>query len=73
MKTTNAILAVVAVLLALNLLVKGTSVAVAQETGGRIGACCFSDGTCIVILDTKCQQGGGGFYGDGSTCADITC
>ena len=72
-RTIVASITVCSVLLALNLLVMGTSIATAQETEGPMGACCFSDGTCIVMSPDSCQKAGAIFHGIGLTCGDIIC
>ena len=56
-----------AVLLALNLLTRGTSVAVAQESAGIEGACCdvVQNGDCQWRTEESCAKIGGIYYGDG--------
>ena len=38
-----------------------------------IGACCFDDGTCDVLMDTECAMQGGAYQGDGELCSPNPC
>ncbi|MCH8242177.1 MAG: hypothetical protein IH897_06145, partial [Planctomycetes bacterium] len=38
-----------------------------------LGACCFDDGTCIEISECNCDNQGGTYSGDGTTCAGVVC
>ncbi|TWT46296.1 hypothetical protein RAS1_27490 [Phycisphaerae bacterium RAS1] len=37
-----------------------------------VGACCIQ-GVCSINTQTACQQGGGTYQGDGTTCAGVNC
>ncbi len=37
------------------------------------GACCFPDGSCQIKSPAQCQQAGGWYRGDNSTCQPDTC
>lgn len=37
------------------------------------GACCLTDGSCVVIEDGACQQQGGVYQGDGVSCMGLQC
>ncbi len=37
------------------------------------GACCFADGSCVVLTRSTCQQEGGTWQGPGSVCAPNPC
>ena len=65
---TTITMSACAVLLALNLLAKGTSVAVAQETEGPTGVCCFPTGVCGGTTLTICLDNGGVFYEGEDEC-----
>ncbi len=43
-----------------------------QTQAAATGACCFDPGVCAVVLESKCNQLGGAYQGDGTTCLD-TC
>ena len=70
-RTIVALLSVIAVLLALNLL-PGHRAVVAN--GPLIGACCLQDGTCIDTTSAECGNtpDAVAFHGD-TTCAEVTC
>ncbi|QOJ15519.1 MAG: proprotein convertase P-domain-containing protein [Planctomycetia bacterium] len=38
-----------------------------------VGACCFADGSCIVVDGAVCNSAGGGYQGTGSTCSPSPC
>ena len=38
-----------------------------------LGACCFDDGTCTEISECNCDNQGGTYSGDGTTCAGVVC
>ncbi|MCX6833535.1 MAG: hypothetical protein NTW07_00115, partial [candidate division Zixibacteria bacterium] len=35
------------------------------------GACCYPNGTCVVMTAPACGQGGGTYAGDGTDCSDL--
>lgn len=38
------------------------------------GACCFPGGTpCVIVSETQCFNGGGAYFGDGSSCDPSPC
>ncbi len=37
------------------------------------GACCFADGSCVVLEQQQCEEQGGSYQGDGSTCEPDPC
>ncbi len=37
------------------------------------GACCFPNGSCSTLLETSCAAAGGTFWGQGTTCSNVTC
>ncbi|HEX2836650.1 MAG TPA: choice-of-anchor X domain-containing protein [Phycisphaerales bacterium] len=37
------------------------------------GACCFPNGSCSTLLETSCATAGGTFWGQGTTCSNVTC
>jgi hypothetical protein len=37
------------------------------------GACCFSDGSCVLLLEADCSAQGGTFQGDGTNCDSTDC
>ncbi len=37
------------------------------------GACCFADGSCVVLEQQMCEEPGGSYQGDGSTCEPNPC
>jgi hypothetical protein len=37
------------------------------------GACCFADGSCVVVFRDECAAAGGEFQGDGSACDPNPC
>lgn len=37
------------------------------------GACCFADGTCLVLGQTACGEQGGNYMGNGTTCDPNEC
>jgi hypothetical protein len=40
--------------------------------GGRVGACCLEDGSCIVTTESECS-GGGEYQGDDTSCDPNNC
>lgn len=72
-KTIVAMLAVVAVLLALNLIAGGERAANAQANSA-LGACCLAGGVCDDGYTAgACEAIGGLFLGDGTTCVAGIC
>lgn len=43
------------------------------DAGPRPGACCFPDGSCVVLFEDECTAGGGSFQGEGTTCDPDPC
>ena len=39
----------------------------------QAGACCLSDGECVEVIETECQNQGGRFNDPGSVCASTLC
>tara|TARA_Y100000589_G_scaffold329326_2_gene375539 strand:+ start:486 stop:2948 length:2463 start_codon:yes stop_codon:yes gene_type:complete len=37
------------------------------------GACCTTNGQCVFVSQTICDNAGGDYQGDGVECADVTC
>jgi len=37
------------------------------------GACCFPDGSCLILYAAECAAQGGSYGGDGVTCAQVFC
>ena len=74
-RTTNTLLAVVAMMLAANLIVTLTQSASGNEAfGGSPGPCCFKDGSCQILQADVCAQSGGCWQGTAPLeCGDIPC
>ena len=45
----------------------------ADPIGDRLGACCLTDGSCVVVTEDQCQAQGGTYQGDDVTCDDADC
>jgi len=43
------------------------------DTGGPTGACCRTDGSCVITSGTACASAGGIYRGDNSVCATANC
>ena len=43
---------------------------VLADWGAGAGACCLTDGTCMVIAAAACDETGGSYRGDATACAD---
>jgi hypothetical protein len=44
-----------------------------NDGGPQVGACCFPDGSCVVLPASECAAQGGIYRGDGVSCADAQC
>jgi hypothetical protein len=42
-------------------------------TGPLRGACCFPDGSCLVLTADECGAGGGSYQGDNTACETVVC
>ncbi len=40
---------------------------------GSKGACCFDDGSCLMLTEEHCLAEGGEWAGAGTTCEDVDC
>lgn len=43
------------------------------DPGSNTGACCYSDGTCLVVTNAQCLSDNGVYKGDGVACNNRTC
>ena len=67
-RTTTGLLAIIAVLLVLDVLVRSSN----AEHSGPTGACCIPSGACNELTEADCVAQGGIYYGDGVTSCPPT-